>query len=59
MGKESKSGTKFYTDKGMRTITIHVPRDVHARLVRYSRREFRSLQKTVQKLVLDFDRKLR
>jgi len=54
MGKESKSGTKFYADVGLKAITIHLPIQTHKKLVQIARKEDRSLQKTIRRILVDY-----
>jgi len=59
MGKESKSGTSFYTDKGMVTITVGIPKKIHAKLLKHARRSPRgSLQKVARRAITEFAKRI-
>lgn len=57
MGKESKAGTQFYTDAGLKSVTIHLPKTTHRELMKLARKEERSLQKTIRRVLVDYVKK--
>lgn len=54
VGKESKAGTKFYASVGLKSITVHLPKGVHKKLAEIAKRQDRSLQKTIRRILVDF-----
>ena len=54
MGKESISGAKFYRSVGYKSVTVHLPKNVHTTLVRLATKEDRSLQKTIRRILIDY-----
>jgi hypothetical protein len=51
MKKGYPVGHAFYKKKGFRTITVHLPKDLHSLLKKYAESEDRSLEKTIKKLI--------
>jgi predicted DNA-binding protein len=50
--KKIPVGTEFYKKKGLeKAITIHLPKELHARLYRLAKSEERSLQITVRRIL--------
>ncbi len=58
MGKESLTGPKFYSNMGFKRVTLYLPKGAYTKLVKLARREDRSLQKTIRRIVLDYAKKI-
>jgi predicted CopG family antitoxin len=58
MGKEALSGPTYYSSKGLKRLTIHVPKTVYRKLVKQAKKEDRSLQKSLRRLLIDHSNKL-
>lgn len=58
MGKESKAGTQFYASVGLKSVTIHLPRPTHKKLLKLAKKEDRSLQKTIRRILIDYTERL-
>jgi len=58
MGLESPKGTKFYTGKGLKPVTINLPPKVHDRLKKLAQQEERSLQVTVRRILSAYINKI-
>jgi hypothetical protein len=54
MGKETKGGTTFYRSAGLKAVTVHLPAKAHKKLVEMAKKEDRSLQKTIRRILMDF-----
>jgi predicted transcriptional regulator len=54
MGKESKSGTKFYASVGLKAITVHLPPEIHKKLLKIADEDDRSLQKTIRRILVEY-----
>ena len=57
MGKESKAGTTFYRGAGLKAVTVHLPVKVHKKLAEVAKKEERSLQKTIRRILIDYAEK--
>jgi hypothetical protein len=57
MGKESKSGTTFYATSGLKAVTVHLPLKTHQKLMKIAKREDRSLQKTIRRILIEYAQK--
>jgi predicted transcriptional regulator len=57
MGKESVKGTQFYASRGLKSLTIYLPVEVHKKLTDIARHQDRSIQKTARRVVVDFVQK--
>jgi putative heme iron utilization protein len=58
MGKESAKGTAFYSGRGLVAITIYVSRTMHRKLIREAKKEGRTMQKMLQRVLRDCMAKL-
>ena len=47
----SRGGARHYVERGLKPITIFVPKDLHAKLTKIAQGEERSLQATVRRLL--------
>lgn len=56
VGKESKKGHSFYVAAGMKQVTAYIPLPLYRKLKFLARREERSVQKTLVRII---DRGLR
>ncbi len=54
MGRESTSGTTFYANEGFKAVTVHLPLKTHRKLQKIARKEDRSLQKTIRRILVDY-----
>lgn len=54
MGKESKAGTQFYASTGLKSVTVHLPKKIHQKLTNLAKKEDRSLQKTIRRILVDY-----
>lgn len=54
MGKESKGGTQFYKDAGLKAVTVHLPKDAHVKLMALAKKEDRSLQRTIRRILVEY-----
>jgi len=54
MGNESKKGSDFYRSKGLQSLTLHIPKPVHRKLLRLAKREERSVQITARRILADY-----
>jgi predicted transcriptional regulator len=54
MGKESKAGTKFYASVGLKAVTVHLPPEVHKKLAKIAKKEDRSLQRTIRRILIEY-----
>ncbi len=54
MGKESKAGTKFYAGAGLKAVTVHLPMETHKKLAQIAKKEDRSLQRTIRRILIDY-----
>ena len=54
MGKESKAGTKFYASVGLKAVTVHLPPEVHKKLTKIAKKEDRSLQRTIRRILIEY-----
>lgn len=54
MGKESKAGTKFYASVGLKSVTVHLPKETHIRLTEIAKKQDRSLQKTIRRILVEY-----
>ncbi len=54
MGKESKGGTQFYKGAGLKAITVHLPKEAHLKLMGIAKKEDRSLQKTIRRILVEY-----
>jgi len=57
MGKESKAGTKFYASAGLKSITVHLPKATHKKLTELARKEDRSLQRSIRRILVEYAEK--
>lgn len=57
MGKESKAGTQFYASVGLKSVTVHLPKEAHKKLAGIAKREDRSLQKTIRRILIEYAEK--
>ena len=57
MGKESQAGTKFYASAGLKSITVHLPKAAHKKLVKLAKKEERSFQRTIRRILVDYAKK--
>ena len=54
MGKESKAGTQFYANAGLKAVTIHLPKTIHKKLLLLAAKEDRSLQKSIRRILVEY-----
>lgn len=54
MGKESKAGTKFYASVRLKAVTVHLPPEVHKKLMKIAKKEDRSLQRTIRRILIEY-----
>ncbi len=54
VGKESKAGTKFYASVGLKSVTVHLPKDAHKKLAEIAKRQDLSLQKTIRRILVEY-----
>jgi cytidylate kinase len=59
MGKESKKGVDFYSSKGLKSLHIYLPANVHRRLTEIARYEDRSMQKAAARILMEYTKKRR
>ena len=56
MGKESVKGTQFYASRGLKSLTIYLPVEVHKKLTDIAKNQDRSIQKTARRVVAEYVR---
>jgi predicted HicB family RNase H-like nuclease len=54
MGKESKAGTQFYASTGLKSVTVHLPKQAHLKLAAIAKKQDRSLQKTIRRILVEY-----
>lgn len=54
MGKESKAGTQFYASAGLKSVTVHLPKAAHQKLAAIAKKQDRSLQKTIRRILVEY-----
>lgn len=54
MGKESKAGTKFYASVGLKSVTVHLPKETHEKLTGIAKKQDRSLQRTIRRILVEY-----
>jgi len=57
MGKESKKGHHFYREMGLKLMSLYLPADVRKQLAVIAKRQDRTVQKLVRRVVTDYARK--
>jgi len=57
VGKESRAGTKFYASVGLKSVTVHLPKEIHLRLTAIAKKQDRSLQKTIRRVLVEYANK--
>lgn len=58
MGKESLKGHGFYVHKGLKRLTIYVPKGAYKKLFAYAKKDSRSFHYVLQKILVDFSKRI-